>query len=410
MSSMQAEVIHFSDNTGFSRLVRRGVLTLILLEVFLGGGGRLIDVGTLSIRMYIFLFSMCLGGLFLFARPIVKTQVVTILLTATIAICLELLVGYIHHHEKRLIFEDVKPLLFVYSLLFMPFLIRDSSDVNLIMRLLRGSAIILALSYLLILGLIHTNTIAFKPFYNWCYQTQEFFFRGEFAFFYKGFFFMCVGIFFYRWADGLWSKAAIIIILTAIILTFTRGFILTFLIVAFIYLFFIMARVVYLFLFALSMIIIVPVIWRFVSNEGMIDRQTSNTHRIDQIIQVIDETTPSSILIGHGFGKNVASRQDLHLEIAYLEIFHKQGVVGLLFWLYLLYVILINYRKAVKVNPDKATPFLLAVLFAYIQSLTNPFVNNPLGITLLVISFLCLHHLQSDKMKSGVNDFRNDLI
>jgi hypothetical protein len=408
MSNMEVDVIQSSGSIGFSRLVRRSVLSLILLEVFLGGGGRLIDIGTLSIRMYIFLFAICLGALFLSARPILKAHVLTILISGTLVISLGTIIGFVQNHDPRLIFEDVKPLLFLYSLLFMPFLIKDLSDVELIVRLLKISAIILALSYLVILGLIHTKIIPFKPFHNWSYRTQELFFRGEFAFFYKGFFFMCVGIFFYRW-KGFWSKAAILVILAAIILTFTRGFIVTFLIVAVIYLFFIRKRLLYLLLFALFTVIAVPVIWGFVSNEEMIDRQTSNTNRIVQITEVVKEITPASALIGHGFGKNIESREDLHLEIAYLEIFHKQGVVGLLFWLYLFYVIFREYKKAVKVHSDKAIPFYLAVLFAYIQSLTNPFINNPLGITLLVIALLCLHILQSEKFNPDQMKFRHDL-
>lgn len=409
MTYMQADVIQYSDNTAFSRLVRRGVLSLILLEVFLGGGGRLIDVGALSIRMYIFLFAMFLGVIFLIAKPILKVHVLAILITGVIVISLGVIVGYINHHETGLIFQDVKPLLFLYSLLFMPFLIRNSSDVDLIVKLLRISAITLALGYLVVLGLIHTKTIAFRPFYNWTYRTQEFFFRGEFAFFYKGFFFMCVGIFFYRWKDGFKSKAAILTILAAILLTFTRGFIATFFIVAVIYLFFIRKRVIYILVFSLLTIIAGPIIWSFVSNEGLVDRQTSNNNRIAQIIEVGEEVTLSSAFIGHGFGKNIASRQDLHIEIAYLEIIHKQGIVGLLFWIFLFYVMFVTYRKAVKVHPDKATPFFLAVLFAYIQSLTNPFVNNPLGITLLVISLLCLDILQSEQFKSASQEISEGL-
>ncbi len=101
--------------------------------------------------------------------------------------------------------------------------------------------------------------------------------------------------------------------------------------------------------------------------------------------------TPSSIVIGHGFGEGVEIRNN-HLEINYLEIFHKQGVPGVIFWLFILFYIGLLYLNCKRLSYEKeARPFLLAALFVYIQSATNPFLTNSIGLNMIMISIVSLN-------------------
>jgi hypothetical protein len=405
---MQDYVHKIENHSPSTRFFRRALLCIILLEIFLGGGGRLLDIGALSVRMYFFGLALAIGICVLVYRPVLQKRILVIMLLHFFIITIGVIVAISNNAAVNLILEDIKPLMFVLSLIFLIFLIHDETDVILIGRLLRIASLILAVIYLLLLLLIHTQSIPFRPFYNWAYGTQEFFFRGQFAFFYKGFFFMCTGMFFYRWNASIGSKVAMLIILSAVMLTFTRGFVLAFYIVVAIDLVLIRRRLDFIILFFLLTLLAAPFIWKFVSNEEMIDRQTSNNNRISQIVEVASETTLKSTIFGHGFGRNIPSREDLHLEISYLEIFYKQGIIGLMFWFYFFVVIFKLYKKAAVRDPVAATPFFLAVLFTYIQSFTNPFLNNPLGLTLLIISMISLQILSSKKSDQPASDHFND--
>ena len=61
-------------------------------------------------------------------------------------------------------------------------------------------------------------------------------------------------------------------------------------------------------------------------NEKLLgDRSQSDAGRIAQIKEVISMTSVLSSFIGNGFGIGIPSRP-VHMEISYLEIFHKQGI------------------------------------------------------------------------------------
>ncbi|WP_431293702.1 hypothetical protein [Pedobacter sp. P26] len=123
--------------------------------------------------------------------------------------------------------------------------------------------------------------------------------------------------------------------------------------------------------------------------EGLGDRAESDAIRVTQFQEVIDKTNPINFFIGDGFGKGIPIRP-IHMEISFLEIFSKQGVLGILFWLILFVVIsykfLIIYKS--KKNVNYLAPFYLSVTFVYLQSMTNPFLNNPIGMSIVLISLV----------------------
>jgi hypothetical protein len=114
----------------------------------------------------------------------------------------------------------------------------------------------------------------------------------------------------------------------------------------------------------------------------------------------VDAITPTSIVMGHGFGEGVRVR-DNHLEIIYLEIFHKQGLIGLTFWVFILFYIGLLYFNCKRLGYEKkARPFLLAALFIYIQSATNPYLTNSIGLNMIMISIVSLNIYLKEGRKS----------
>lgn len=121
-------------------------------------------------------------------------------------------------------------------------------------------------------------------------------------------------------------------------------------------------------------------------------RESGDELRIQTIYQVIDRITPLSFFIGHGFGNGVPIRE-VHMEMSYLEIFHKQGIFGLLFWIYFLYSIYRYYKKVDNRYKDIAGAFFIGAILIYVQSLFNPYMNNPIGMSALLLSYFSCRRL-----------------
>ena len=116
------------------------------------------------------------------------------------------------------------------------------------------------------------------------------------------------------------------------------------------------------------------------------DKETSDDIRITQIVEVFERIDPITILIGHGFGNGVPVRP-VHMEIGYLELFHKQGLLGICLWA--IFIILL-YNKYVRIDGFKPIKqaFFISCLFVLMVSITNPFFNNPIGISLFVLTWI----------------------
>ncbi|HTE29852.1 MAG TPA: hypothetical protein VK666_05725 [Chryseolinea sp.] len=381
-----------------SPLSLKFILIIILLEIFLGGGGRLIDIGSISLRMYLFGIGLAISIAMLFTLQPVSKYFTFLLLFGTGMLITSSFIGMINGAPAIAIFNDIKPLLSFYSLLFFCFTIRDLEDVALVIRLIRWSSIILAIGYICIFVLINTGVIQFVSFYNMVTQTEEFFFRGEFAFFYKGFLYMCIGLLFHV-VDMRANKAIVLILTVAIILTFTRGFFVSIVLTYLFYHLIIRKSASKLIIFTIVTAIAILSLWNvFYSNT--INRMDSDSARIVQINEVLERVTPISFFIGHGFGIGVPSRPE-RMEITYLEMIHKQGLLGLLFWFGLIILNWIFYKRCVANGNSKlALPFMLAVIFVYVESLTNPYLTNPIGLTMVLISLVCLRILCDPKNKA----------
>jgi O-antigen ligase len=86
----------------------------------------------------------------------------------------------------------------------------------------------------------------------------------------------------------------------------------------------------------------------------------------------------------------------VHMEISFLEIFHKQGLLGVFFWITIFVCICYSFYKAdLNGNRKLALPFLLSTIFIYLQTMTNPYLNNPIGMSVVIISLIVLKRLEN---------------
>jgi O-antigen ligase len=380
-------------NIPFERLLRSFIivfLNVMVFEIVIGGGGRFFEIGPLTVRMLFYLFAIPFSFVYISLSKTVDRYVIYLTLVFTVLLIIGIVLGIINSSPPDLIMEDVKPLLFFYVLPFLSVAIKHKADLIRISNVIKWSSIFLALLYIMVIIMIVTQVINFAWFYATMERFGEVMFRNETFFFYKGFLYLCVG-FFFTLQPGKYNKIFSLILLIAIILTLTRGFILMVFAVTLIYFVFIFKNK------ALSIVIVITALLAFVIAmpfylNSVGDRADSDIIRVIQFDQVMDKANLFNVLIGDGFGKGIPIRP-VHMEISYLEIFSKQGLLGILFWLALF--VYITYKcfnnPNYKTHTAIMTPFYLSVVFVYLQSMTNPFLNNSIGMSIVLISLTVFH-------------------
>ncbi|MCD9575250.1 hypothetical protein [Flavobacterium soyae] len=364
----------------------------VLYELVIGGSGHYLEFGPVTFRMVSYLLAIFLAIIYYLNKKVIRKDVSIILILFSVTLILSSIIGCINNARLDLILEDLKPLIFFYILLFFSIVVKDIRDIKKISKIIKNGSLILGLIYILVVLLLFTGKINFTTFYQQQSEIGEVMFRNETLFFYKGFLYLCVGYFFFLLSEGRKNKLGALFLFICIILTLTRGFILFTVLITGYYIFFINKNAVVkwiVFLFGIiAFTILVPILL-----ETLGDKSDSDSSRYLQINEVIAAINPISFIIGHGFGVGVKSRE-IHMELSFLEIFHKQGIIGLAFWIALFIFIFLSYMKIkIKTYKKIALPFLLSVVFIILQSTTNPYMNNPIGLMIILISIVVFSKL-----------------
>ncbi|MFD0939085.1 hypothetical protein [Pedobacter boryungensis] len=364
----------------------------ILFELVIGGGGHFMELGPLTARMLFFIFAIFLSLSYLAYKKRIKKDIIYIILSFTLILFIGTLVGYVNNGTWAAIIEDLKTMIFFYILLFFSLTIKSIGDIEKVKFIIKSGSLILGIIFVVVILLLLMGRINFISFYAKQNQIGEIMFRNDTLFFYKGFLYLCVGFFFFLLSKGFYNKIGAFFLLLTIILTLTRGFMLfTFLILLY-YIFFINKKAIYkwiiLILGSLTLVIVVPMLLNVLG-----DKKGSDGMRYLQINQVIDAINPVSLMVGHGLGIGVESRP-VHMELSFLEIFHKQGLIGISFWIGIFsYIFFMYYQIKNEEYKKLALPFLLSVIFIILQSATNPYMNNPIGLTMILITIVIFSKL-----------------
>lgn len=378
----------------------RILLLVVCLELFLGGAGRLIDFGGITLRMI--LFSLCMGYV---ATRIVadrnmelSLEIVRLLFAFLTVVSLATLVGIVNRGEIGTIAGDLKPLFYFPMILFFYQAIKDEQDIHLIYKLIIISAVVQALAYLILLSATHAGVLGYALVYESLSQSGEFSFRGDehffSGFFYKGFLFLCVGVIFVILNRDWMSRMLGVLMLASIALTFTRGFIASLAATAVIgwiaktehkrAAVIVVLMSICAFVLAFSTTTVLP---------ELVQRPESDSVRIRDIRVFLEELNAEKMIWGHGLGALIGERE--RIEITYLEVLYKQGLIGLLFWIFVFAQISITFFGLEERYKDRAFPFWLATVFVYVQTATNPFLNNSIGMSVVLISAVVMVRLWS---------------
>lgn len=396
--------------------IGKALLLFVVTEICMGGGGRFTAWGPVSLRMILFGGAIVYTLLSLWQGQRIKKEYIQLTFIFAFTLVVGLVIGFVNQAPVSKMWEDVKPLMYFMMLPFFALTIQTKEDVEKCASIIRWSAVAMAAIFFTILLVIHFHFVPFLTFYNSTINTEELFFRGEYTFFYKGFLFLSIGVLFFAFSKDRYKNVFITILVIALLLSFTRGFLLALTLTLF--LFYISQKKIIpaVIFFLISFFILayggtsISALSRWMANQNLAvgnsasrperaatllgDRLYSDDQRKLQIQEVYERISFSSLLVGHGFGIGIPAKP-IHMEIAYLEILHKQGLIGLLFWGIFGWKIYRSYRSGSKTFLSNA--FFFSSVFVAIESLTNQYINNPIGMTVLLISWISLNQLRTNE-------------
>lgn len=439
------------------------LLTTFFIELFVGGGGRLIDFHVISIRQLLFLLL-----LLTYVYRIVKEKAIfnkdinTFFRLTPVSIgvyCLlgwfvvSSLIGFVHGHPKGAIITNF--LRVTFFVLYFPlayYISKDRFPVKRIITILKYSALAVAIFTITVslLGKTIFSGNNFRPFYdfmNWM-MNDDLFFRPSNSVFYKSHFYVLVGVVLSM--NDLLNKKFTISDLAIVILggfsliwSETRGFLLAFMLIVFLIIVLDMKIIVdplkglskklqkliqskqfiKKFVILLVIMVAVPFLFQNMTLERFgnttID-QTSTTNvkgHKNQETQVNDVSVnarmkfivaskdilkhPTNLVFGTGYGTTIAGRIT-GIEMSFLQILVEQGIIGFATWLFLFFIFYYNYYVAYKKGYKLTTlDISLMATFMGILLLTNinPFINNPIGIGFFLILLVISQNKKQYRLK-----------
>lgn len=368
-------------------LLENALLILVLLELFLLGSGRLIQLGPLTLRMWLYLVSVGYAVMVVLLRGRLDRETLLLLLGFFALTATSTLAGLLNHASPAEIADDIKPLLFFLSLLFFQVTITDTRQIRRVAMVVQVASLLLAAAYLAGVTLVFLRVIPFSLVYEVLRHSDEFFFRGERGVFYKGFLYLGIGFCFFLAGRG-WSKLLSAFLLLMIVLTFTRGLLLAAVVILAIAPLLRRRGLLRWPVYGGFLAVGLAIAWPWMAR-AFVDRSVTDALRLNDVRTVEQSTTWLSLLLGHGLGTTIGDRT--RIEESYLEILHQQGLLGLLFWFSVLALLARDYLRASRRGREAtALPFLLGALYVFIESATNPFLTNPIGMSMVLVSLVVL--------------------
>jgi len=375
------------------------LLCLIAAEASLLGSGRLLHLGPLTLKMWLFLAAQLYVVARLFARAQLKLSTLILLLSIIVLLCLGTMIGMLQHSTFELIGIDVSPLLYFCMLLFFDMTLNTQKQIRWIIQIIESAAIIMAGGYIILILLLLFGVINFLTLYRFLSSFErEFLFRGTDGFlFYKGALYIAIGMIFFAFEKSRWAKLALAVSAIGLITTGTRGFFVALAGVVLVHVctsrLSVRRKLIYVALACACSALLLSVLAQQFHGE-----KKSDAVRVETVQQVEDRITPWSLLLGNGLGVGVPVRP-FHMEIAYLEIFHKQGLLGVLWWSSIFALLVVRYSKARKVNYLYAQPLFLAAIYVAFESISNEYIGNPIGIFVWIFALVGLDVISNDSAR-----------
>jgi hypothetical protein len=377
--------------------VVRLIYLLLALEVILGGGGRLLEIGPITLRMVLFAVALALTVMAVAARGRLADASATMLLLVSFLLVQSagVVIGLSRGNAPAAVWTDLQPLLFWFVAPFVALAAEDRRNIYATRGMIIGAGTVMALGYLAVIGMLLTGRIDFTRLYETLGATGEFSFRSGNFFVYKGFIYLGVCIVFLIAVPGRYARLLLLLTGAALMLTLTRSFVISTAIAVVLLLYALrmraMAMIATLVLAAAAVVVFSTLLGGVAEILG--DRAESNAVRLEDMSFIFANADPLNLLFGNGFGTPVADR--LNIENTFLWIVWKTGIVGLAFWLAPLVMSIVAFSQIPPRDADYrlACALLFSTVLLYVQSAMNPYLNNPIGLLFVLISLFSLRTL-----------------
>lgn len=364
------------------------LLAVFGLDLFAGGGGRFIQWNGISLRYALFFFQFfflfyCFSLGLKFSGYVYKSTIAFLCFVSFFV-----LIGQLNGYSLSKALFDIKPLLFFLWLPSLYLLIRSEDHVIKIFKLLYFSAFFVATIHVLFSFLIYVNLVSFASIYESFLYSKEFVWRGNNFFFYKGVVYTSIAFIMvlslHKTINFPFLRLFIVIALASILMTFTKGVILATLIMT---IFVLLLNKKYMLIFLMLVLMSIALYYILLYRQSLAGSEESLNVRLRDIYFIVDNTDALKLFFGHGFGWTINNRQNI--ENSLLWFFSHSGLVGVIIsTLPYIYVAIKSSMFRQEVRAYRI--FLLASLgFMYLISLTNPFINNPLGLGWLLLCLVC---------------------
>lgn len=424
----------------YFRKFERSLLIVVLLELLLGGNGYLMEVAGIRLRVLLYLVCMLWVGVRLLSRPKAKLPrlVIGFSLAFLLLTAFGILVGLLNGNSLADMFIELKGMMYFPMLLFFAIAIKDQEDINLVSRLIVVCGLIQATLYLSVLLMMYSNLISSSKIYLLLLPSDEFMFRhyaGQkifVGFFFKGFLHLGISTLFILFQPGKTKLWLALLTIMALALSLTRGFMLALILSVLLGIF--LMRDKQRILTSLAFVIVgTGVLYHALQIEAdllcAVDQpkdaeqkfclserrkilklknsvhsprhqkaqalnpknsfmRMGDSMRTTDLKDVINQLDLSMIFFGRGIGTPIVDRQ--RIEMTFVEIFYKQGIWGLLFWLSLSGTNFLLFWRIKRDHRSEALPFLLASVFVYFASLTNNFLTGSVGMSIIHICITAL--------------------
>ena len=379
----------------------RALFTISLLELFMGGGGRLIHAGPISLRMVLFALCLCatVVAIMFPRRPSDGLRLALLLCLVYLIIHVGgMLVGALFVGNGPKIFSEFQQSLYWLAAPFLTLMLQSESDVQKVTRLVLISGLTLAIGYLCILLAMLTGVASVGLLRAIVGSSGELVFRGGDFFVYKGFLYLGVAVVFLVALRPRFWVLLTIVVATAQLLTFTRGFLLSTCIATFTLLCAQRrwrAAVPALLLVAATLFVIL--VYLPSSDESIGGRYESSTNqRLEDMQYIADNLSVKTLTIGEGYASLINNRYQI--ENTFLWALWKLGSLGLAFWLLPFFLGLLYYFRIPNRRSDPAAnAFLFGLVLIYLQTATNPFLNNPIGLSFVIVAVFSLRALSRSR-------------
>ena len=379
---------------------------VMLLELFIGGGGRLIAFGPLTLRMVLFGTCLIVFGfsVYLRLRRLDGQRLAFgLVLFYLIVHIFGLIIGAMNRADPADMFPEFQHSLYWLTAPFFAMVLQSPVMVQRASIVVRVAGVILAIAYFMVLALLAVGKISILEILPLLHESGEVIVRGDNFLFYKGFLYLGISIVFFIGIRGRFSTFLAGIVWVALVLTLTRGFLLSTSIAVLMMLVAQGRRVAT--TFALIMIMVAAfVILVYVPSQKDAayseQRSESTDQRARDFFAIVDNMTPTTFLIGEGYGAEENDRQEI--ENSFLWAQWKLGVMGPVFWLTPLFLCAYFYVKIPNRRHHRtATALFFGTVLVYVETLTNPFLNNPIGLSFVLVAIFSLRTLSKQVRLGG---------